>query len=513
MPDSADGVQDMPLEVRVGRLLWPVLDERAAERYAPAVRAGRLGGGILRWHMPRGSAAGFIKQLRAWARQAPGRPPFFISVDHEGGPLFTQPELGTMLPGNMALGAAGSAELAELAARASAGELRALDVDINFAPVVDVNSNPDNPIIGVRSFGEDPAAVAALGAAAVRGYLRGGILPAAKHFPGHGDTSTDSHAALPTVAYKRTRWEQIDLPPFRAAIAAGVPMIMTAHVAMPALGTGDLPATLSSAALQGVLREELGYEGVIVSDSLDMGAITKAYGAEEAAISAILAGCDVLLLGKGGHKHIHAALMRAVREGRISEKRLNASVRRILALPARADQSGDPVVMPDRRIAEASITLLRNEDGLVPLRLQKGQRLLALSFEHPMFGPAFDLLVKELRERHADTDSLLLREDVGAALTRAGGADVIIVGTYQWGGGVQARQKELLARLRPLGKSVIQLSLLNPYEMRDYPAARTVLLTYGTAPASLRAAVSLLFGESPFRGHVPVTFDDRRPRR
>ena len=327
----------LSIEAMAGQVFAVVIDTEIAGRYESYIRSGRLGGGMLRWdRFTADELKRFTGRLQEWSAGAPDGIPFLVSVDHEGGPLFTQKTLGaTIFPGNMALGAAGSEDLAEAAAEQSARELRSLGIHVDFAPAVDVNSNRKNPIIGVRSFGEDPRLVARFAAAAVRGYLKGGVLPAAKHFPGHGDTDTDSHTGLPRIGKRLSRLEAVELPPFRAAISAGVPLIMTAHIPVPALGTGALPATFSPEVLEGWLRGRLGFPGVIVSDSLDMGAITKDQTVAEAAIRSFLAGCDLLLIGKADYPPVYEGFLKAVRDGRVPKERLAASVGRILELKRR----------------------------------------------------------------------------------------------------------------------------------------------------------------------------------
>ncbi|MDE2292950.1 MAG: beta-N-acetylhexosaminidase, partial [Elusimicrobia bacterium] len=289
-------VERLSLEQQVGQLFVVVVDTESAAADEDLIRGGLVSGGLLRWDK---FTAPELAEFTAWLRaRAPEGMPFLVFADHEGGPMFTQHSFGaTVFPGNMALGAAGSPQLAEVAARASGRELAALGVDCDFAPSVDVNSNPANPIIGVRSYGSDPERVAALGAAQVRGYLAGGVLPVAKHFPGHGDTAVDSHVGLPRVDRPRSEFDKVELPPFRAAIEAGAPMVMPAHIVAPALGAGDGPVTFSTAALDGVLRGELGFPGVIVSDSLDMGAVAHSTDVAEASVLAFLGGCDLLLTG------------------------------------------------------------------------------------------------------------------------------------------------------------------------------------------------------------------------
>lgn len=502
----------LSVEQKVGQLFMIAIDTEIAANYEPQIRAGRLGGVLLRWdRFTGGQVRDFVAKMRDWTDATPGKLPLLFSSDHEGGPLFTQRMYGgTIFPGNMALGAAGSAALAEEAAYDTARELKDLGIQIDFAPVLDVNNNPDNPIIGIRSFGENPAKVAIFGVAAIRGYQRGGVIPAAKHFPGHGNTAVNSHLDLPVIAHSMKEWEKTELVPFRAAIKAGVPMIMTAHIVVPAIDP-TLPVTLSSAAIDGFLRKKLGFGGVVVSDSLDMAAIAKTYGMPEAAVRAFEAGCDILLLGKGDFPGSYDRVLASVRQGRVSEKRLDQSVRRILKIK---DSSGllrfGIAAHQDlaRRIAEASITLVRNQQSLVPFRLPEDKTLVVLMARHSRYAAEAALFKEELLKRHARTEFIELtpRPDVKAideAVEKARGGHVFLLASYQIDTLDSRDQVELYRRLAMLGKPIIIASLMNPYDLKNFPEARTQLCTYGITPASLRALVRVLFGEIKPKGRRP----------
>src|SRR6266853_188024 len=257
------------------------------------------------------------KNLQKIAKEAGQRYPLLIGIDQENGIVQRLGEAATILPGNMALGAIGSEEISYMVAQATGNELKALGINMNLAPVVDVNNNPANPIIGVRSFGEEPLLVARLGAAMVRGYRASGVLSCIKHFPGHGDTAVDSHLALPVIPYTLQRLEALELVPFRAGIEAGAESVMIAHVAFPAL-THDaaLPATLSSAIIQGLLRDKIGYKGVIISDCLEMQAISDTFGTELAAVMALQAGIDLVLVSH--HSTRQRGSFEAIREAALT---------------------------------------------------------------------------------------------------------------------------------------------------------------------------------------------------
>ena len=514
---------DLSVEELVGQTFLIAIDTDIAAAREADVRAGRLGGGMLRWDRFTGDEArAMSRKLRAWSQASPHALPFWLSTDHEGGPAFTQRRYGVApFPGSMALGAAGSEELARGAAEATARELRALGLSITFAPSLDVNSNPANPVIGLRSYGQDPALVARLGLAALQGYRDGGLLAVPKHFPGHGDTSVDSHLGLPVSAKTRAELEATELVPFRAAIAAGAQAVMPAHIVFPALGSSaGRPVTLSSAVIDGFLRGELGFRGLVFSDNLDMGAIANVYGSSESAVLALLAGNDVLLLGKGDYPASFAAVVDAVKSGRIPRGRIEASVARILEAKRRlglfrasAPRPLSPGTLArDRalaqRAADEAVTLVRN-DGLLPLKLARDRALTLVLFHPPRYDDEAARFAAAVARRHPLTDALDLAPSpstaaVADALARARKADVVVVGTYQFGAPVPAAQAALVRGLIEGPAPVVAVSLMNPYDLALSSGARAALCAYGMTDSSLEAVARLLFGELKPLGKLPV---------
>ncbi len=441
-------LRDLSVEELVGQTFMIAIDTDIAVAREADVRAGRLGGGMLRWDRFTGDEArAMSEKLRDWSAASPHKIPFWLSTDHEGGPTFTQRLYGLPpFPGSMALGAAGSEELAHDAAEATARELRALGISITFAPSLDVNSNPANPIIGLRSYGQDPALVARLGLAALQGYRDGGLLAVPKHFPGHGDTSDDSHLGLPVSAKTLAQLETTELVPFRAAIKDGAEAIMPAHMVFPALGTpAGRPVTLSSAAIEGFLRGKLGFKGLVFSDSLDMGAIANVYGSSESAVLALLAGNDVLLIGKGDYPNSFAAVVDAVKSGRIPRARLEESVARILEAKRRLGLFSAAPPKPlspealtrDRalaqRAADESVTLVRN-DGILPLRLADTQTLSLVLFHSPRYAEEAARFAAAVAKRHPLTEVFDLplspsTAAVAGVLARTKTSAVVVAGT------------------------------------------------------------------------------------
>lgn len=295
-----------------------------------------------------------IAELIADLHALPSAP--LVSVDHEGGRVMRFGEPFTHFPAAAAIGRTGDPQFAEQVGLAMGLELRSVGIDLTYAPVLDVHSNPDNPVIGDRSFGSDPQLVVQMAMAQMRGLQAAGVMPCGKHFPGHGDTATDSHFELPRVDRTRDELERVETAPFRAAIAAGIPMLMSAHVNYPALDP-DHPATLSALILQGLLRDDYGFDGVIASDDLDMRAITDHHSMGDAAVATLLAGVDNLLICQNLEhgKQAAAAIAVALQDGRLTEARLATSVRRLQAMRAGRRRSASPCRLPNpahRELAE-----------------------------------------------------------------------------------------------------------------------------------------------------------------
>ncbi|MFC8834126.1 glycoside hydrolase family 3 protein [Streptomyces griseoincarnatus] len=451
--------------------------------------------------------------------------PSLISVDQEHGANVRVGNGATQLPGAMALGAGGSLSDARTAGRISGTELAALGIHQNFAPVADVNVNPANPIINIRSFGADPREVGRMVAAQVTGYQRVGVVACAKHFPGHGDTGQDSHTELPVITHTREEWDRIDAPPFRAAIAAGVDSIMTAHLQVPALDPSNDPATLSPTILQGVLRGELGFDGVIVTDALNMAGGRTKYGDDRVPVLALKAGADQLLFPPDIDVAYHGVLS-AVRDGEITEARLDESVLRILRLKDKVGLlDGSPFTSPrevDRvvgarkhllaadRIAERTTTLLVNEEGTLPLR--RGQRKLLVVGA----GPAFPTdgtrsTVPELAAAFGtlgfDTTHLVTGRTpdaaaIDAAVAAARGRDTVVVTTDNVG--PASTQRALVSRLLATGVPVVHLAVRNPYDVAHLDGVRASLASYCWTEVELRAAARVIAGRVDPRGRLPV---------
>ncbi|POX64843.1 beta-N-acetylhexosaminidase [Streptomyces sp. Ru62] len=451
--------------------------------------------------------------------------PVLIATDQEHGAVCRIGKPATLFPGAMAIGAGGSRSDARALGRISGAELRAMGVNQDYSPDADVNVNPANPVIGVRSFGADPEAVAGLVAAEVKGYQAAGVAATAKHFPGHGDTAVDSHYGFPVITHSRELWEELDAVPFRAAIRAGIDSIMTAHIQFPALDDSGDPATLSRPILTGILRGELGYDGVVITDSLGMQGVRTKYGDDRVPVLALKAGVDQLL-NPPSLDVAWKAVLRAVREGELTEARLDESILRILRLKARrglfdrpwADRADVDRTVGTKahlatadRIAERTTTLLVNEDATLPLDRRTRRRLLVVGADPASpsgtTGPPTGVLAAALTDLGFTATALSTGTSPSAAaidqaVTAARDADAVIVATYNVT--ASSTQRTLVERLLATGTPVVALAVRNPYDIAQLPSVRACLATYCWTDVELRAAARVIAGRVGPRGKLPV---------
>jgi beta-N-acetylhexosaminidase len=449
--------------------------------------------------------------------------PLLVSTDQEQGTIVRIGPPATQFPGNMALGAARRVEAARRAAAITGRELAALGINQDYAPVADVNVNAANPVIGVRSYASDPSLVRALTSAQVRGYQRdAGILATAKHFPGHGDTTVDSHTGIPVITHTRAQWEAIDAPPFRAAIKAGIGAIMTGHLVMPELDDSGDPATLSHPIMTGILRRALGFDGVVVTDSLGMQGVRDKYGDDRVVVLAVLAGVD-MLLRPPQFDVAHQALLAAVDGGEIGRRRLDQAVTRILRWKVRAGIVRDPFVDVGKvsetvgtaahlaaadHITEATTTLVKNDAGLLPLAA--GPRTVLVTGSG---AAATQSLADAIGERGAtvsalDTGTRPSDSAIAAALAQAAASDLTVVLTQKaWDTGStdpEGRQQRLVRELVASGSTVAVVAVQDPYDIAHFTQVDTFLATYAGNAVALRSCARVLFGELTPRGRLPV---------
>jgi beta-N-acetylhexosaminidase len=438
---------------------------------------------------------------------------------------------GTVFPPVMALGATGSEDLAYKLGQVLGSEARAIGVHMVFGPVLDVNSNPLNPIINTRSFGENPDLVIRLSRAYIRGARSEGLMSTGKHFPGHGDTDVDSHLDLPTIRADRAHLDSVDLPPFRAAVGEGIDAIMTAHIAVVGVeGANAGPATLSPAFMTGILRDEMRFGGLLFTDAMTMGGVAKRYGATEPLLLALEAGADVLLMPRNVTDAIETVTS-AVRSGRLSEARIDASVRRILRAKAQAGlregrlvdlNAVDRIVdIPTHtriadEVATKSMTLAQDRMNIVPLAADTTKRILVVTYAEPsdlVAGREFNSLVGERLPRATTirVDSRTTESEYAALAARADSADVLLVSAYvsprEFAGtvGAQALFSGFIEKTALSGKPIIVISFGSPYLLSAFPSVSSYLLAWGGSPVSQRAAALAVLGEREISGRLPIS--------
>ena len=437
----------------------------------------------------------------------------------------------TVFPHAMAFGAAGDPAFSRYEGEVTAREARAIGIQWVYYPVADVNNNPDNPIINIRSFGENPQDVAAQ----VKAFIEGAhsdkknyVLATAKHFPGHGDTAVDTHVNLATIPADRERLERLELVPFKAAIEAGVDSIMTAHVAVPALAPPNLPATLSPAILTDLLRKDLGFHGLVITDALQMAGVANGFSTGDACVRALEAGADTLLMPVDPDAAIKAVVA-AVQSGRLSRQRIQESVIKILSAKEKVgldkkrfvnvESIADTVDSPEanekaQEIADRAVTLVRNTGDLVALR-SPGDACFVVMPESRASTEG-QVFTQEVRKRVpraalATLDPSMSRTDGDDALAKLPGCQSYVVaafasvGANRGGVGLAGELPHAIETLVASGKPVALAALGNPYLLRDFPRVAAYLATFSTVPPSEIAAVRALFGEIDIRGHLPVS--------
>jgi beta-N-acetylhexosaminidase len=541
-PWASSALAAMSLREKVGQMLMPwVLGDFAPEgsasqrRIVESIERHGIGGVIMSVGSPMDVA------VKLNDLQSRSRVPLLVAADLETGAGFRLRgavhlpgviDLGgaTVFPSLMAVGATGDPELSYEMGRITALEARAVGIHAPFAPVLDVNNNPQNPIINVRSFGEDPQAVAEMGVAFVRGLQEHGAVATGKHFPGHGDTETDSHLALPVIRMSRMRLDSVELRPFHEAVSAGMGGVMTAHIAVPTLTGGDgVPATLSGGVLSDLLRFEMGFSGLVFTDAMDMYAIDRRFSRQEAAVRAVEAGADVLLMPPDLGAAVEG-IVQAVESGRLAEERIDRSVMRILGLKERLGlHTSARVTLEDiprtvgvrahtevaERIAEESITLLRNRRDLLPLRGTRTADVLSVSYRRQndlLAGRFFNARLRQTypRLRPAVVNRNSSAADYGQLLRRARSSDLVVVSLYvtaiSYSGSVAIPEalSDFVEELADSSIPHIVISFGNPYLVTDFPDVRAYMLAWSGSEASQRAAAKALFGEIEIGGRTPT---------
>lgn len=462
--------------------------------------------------------------IREVRKHDPKGVPMFVSVDQEGGNVVRIRQGATILPSNMALGAAFDKDLARRAGQSMGWDLAQMGFNMNLAPVLDVNSNPKNPVIGVRSFGSDPKLVADIGVAFIEGMQQEGISAVAKHFPGHGDTASDSHFAMPKLEHDRARLDAMELVPFRAAFDAGLDALMTAHISLPAIAEeADMPATVSKNVLTGILRDDMKYDSIVITDGLEMAGIVDRYGSGEAAVRAVVAGADMVMVLWFPEKknEVERMLRAAVKSGRITKARLDDAVRHVLTVKVRRglmerklkavtqamrDLAKSPYRKVVDEVARRAITVVRTDETSLPLLKDNQQRVVVLSSERSFLSSVAHKKASRVAQvrmplRVSKSRALKLGKQ---ALRRLKGNTVVVVSVRDPSHKRVAR--ELRKRL-PKGTPLVVVSMGQPYALDELDADVKVA-AFGFRGPSSWAAAQVLKGEVAASGRLPIALGD-----
>jgi beta-N-acetylhexosaminidase len=531
----------MTLREKAAQIVWPSVygdyasgDSPQWRRLTQYIQQDKVGG----FTISVGSPMEIASKLNAM--QSMSKVPLLFGADLEAGAGFRARggyfvpnaiDLGgaIVFPPEMAIGATRDTTLAYEQGRLTALEGRALGIHIAYAPVLDVNNNPDNPVINTRSYGEDPNLAARMGVAFIHGLQAHGMIATGKHFPGHGDTGVNSHLALPVVTVSRSRLDSVELVPFRAAVNAGVGAIMSFHGAMPALDSSNVPGTLSAKVMTGLLRGEMGFKGIIISDAMDMRGVLDQFGAAEAVKRAVAAGVDVLIQPLDIPQTIDAVVV-GVTERRYTEARLDSSVRRVLEAKRRlglgqnklVDLNALRFVVGDssnvqiaRQVAEKSITLVKDSLSQIPLSVP-GARVLSITLARRADLPAGNAFNAELRSRLPNLRTVFVATEDAALnyprlIAAADSADVTIVSSYvgqSWDAVTASAPQaftNFVQTLAQRGRKPIVVAFGNPYLLQQLPWVGTYLVAWGGFPVSQTAAARALLGTSAISGHLPIS--------
>jgi len=532
----------MTLRQKVAQMVWPFMLGDYAATNAPSwtqlerlVRQEQVGGFIVSVGSPLDIAA------KTNALQRVSRIPLLFSADFETGAGFrvrggyfvpNAIDLGgaTVFPLQMALGAARDTALAYEVGRVTATEGRALGIHVAFGPVLDVNNNPANPVIGARSFSEDAHLTGQLGASLVRGVQEHGMLATGKHFPGHGDTETNSHLELSTVTATRARLDSVELVPFRAAIAAGVGAIMTYHGILPALDSSGVPATLSPRVLGGLLRDTLAYRGVLITDAMDMMGVLRQFGAAEAARRAVSAGADVLLMPSDVSGTIDAVVA-GVEQGRYDERRIDTSVRRLLELKRRfgldrarlVNLDSVRIVVGDsshsalsRRVAERGVVLVKDSLQMIPIDVSRPTRVLSVTYARRTdLGAGVGFNGEMRRGSDSVRAEFMSSDDVAPDFSRllsiADSVDVVVLGSYvnisstTATAGAPRAFIDFVSKLQARHPRTVLISFGTPYLLQQTSSVSSYIIAWGPSQASQQAAARALLGRSAITGRLPIS--------
>lgn len=519
---------NMTLDQKIGQMIMAgfssdVLDDHAAR----IIKDYKIGNIVLFSRNVRSvnGLARLCSEIQKAAISSSGMPAF-ISMDQEGGMVTRIQNGATFFPGNMAFSAAGLEGSTEIEGKLEGEELRAMGINVDLAPVLDVNNNPDNPVIGVRSYGDDKEVVAKLGTDFIKGLQRSGVMATAKHFPGHGDTSVDSHLDLPCINHSLNRLNSIEFYPFRKAIESGVDAVMSAHVLFPAIEKDKLPATLSCKVLTDLLREQMNFNGIVMTDCMEMEAIKNYFGTAKAAVMAVKAGADIICISSSMNLQIESvcAIKQAVLYGEIPESRIDDSVNRIIKMKRKYGLFDNPY--PDmekvscvvgsesnlkfaQNVSEKSITLLRDHERLLPVKpgnvVSISPDPVVLTGADDMFDERSSFSESVRNSIGGETYNIPLNpgEDVINNMTgKCRDAETVIIGTYN--ANLNCGQQSLVNSIYEVNPKIIVVSLRNPYDILMFKQIPSYICAYEYTPLSIKSIIKVIKGEIKAEGRLPV---------
>ncbi len=514
--------EDLSLSEKLAQTIFIATDIDTAYKYKSAIEKGLVGGVLIQWgNYSLEETKDIIDKMQSWAKKSPLGLPLLIAIDYEGGTVYTPVTLGfPYLPTNMLLAAANNQMDTTTLFYIVATELKNAGVNINFAPVIDVNINPSNPIIGVRSFGSDTQIVSDMGIALITGMQKAGIMAVAKHFPGHGETTQDSHYATPRFAQDKEAFEKIHLPPFKNAIDNGVMGIMSAHIIYDFLDKEN-PATFSPAIINNLLKKELGFEGIIISDSLDMQGASKTGDIAAAARKSIASGVDIVLTSRRDPAITNSELLKQINKT-LPQARVEEAAQKVFNLKKKLGLFEEQHnTMPIKSSLEAynyfaqklsnqGVTVIRSEENFIPFKTQKEQpKLCTVLFSPTRFADQLTdfsapFIEKGWKVKYYNASMRPKAKDIERAKECMKGADLVVVGSLQWADKPLESQKNALKQLLKINPNIVLLSLMSPYDIKNYPQIKNVIAMYGISRFSTKAAANILLGNIEAKGKAPV---------
>ncbi len=508
---------ELTLEEKIGQTLFVYADINNAEKFKLPIQKGLVGGVLIQWgNYSKEETKKFIAKLQGWAKGSPNKIPLLIAIDYEGGTVYSPRTLGLpFLLSNMLIAAANNYEDTQTMFYIIAQELKNLGIHINFSPVIDVNVNPNNPIIGVRSFGSNKEIVASMGSAIINGLQKGGVVSVAKHFPGHGETNIDTHKTLAIFNDTEQEFYNIHLYPFKQAIDANVKGIMTAHIRYPFLD--NKLATYSPVILTDLLKKQLGFKGLIFTDGLDMkGALLD--DISKAAALSIKAGADVALIARENPQKAIKTIKERVPNIRINDaaqkvynlkKELNLFSQTLNPESNKVDKAFEFFA---KEITKRAVTLVKNEDNLIPYKTTNAKpKLCAVFFAPTRFANQLTYFVKPFLEQNFEVsyyNAALTpkQKDFERAKSCAAAKDLVVIGSLQWANKEIQPQKQIIDSLIKSNKNTVLLSLMSPYDIKNYPQAKTVMALYGINKFSATIAAEIIMGKRQAQGNLPISF-------